>query len=101
MFSDRLTLIRLNRGLTQSELAHRLQIHENNIWRYEKGDVQPKADVLLLLAKELNVSADYLLGLTDYPGQYVEGELTPTEREAIAAWRRGDKVQAIKAIVGG
>lgn len=100
MFSDRLTLIRLNRGLTQSELAERSNIHENNIGRYERGEVQPKADTIIELARALNVSTDYLLGVTDYPGQYIEGELTPHEREAIAAWRRGDKVEAIKAIVG-
>lgn len=101
MFSKRLLLIRVQRGLSQVELAERAGIGENAVWRYESGETEPKGEVIARLAKELDVSTDYLLGLTEYPGQYVEGPLSAAEREAIAAWRRGDKYEAIEVIVKG
>lgn len=101
MFAQRLTTTRELRGITQGDLANRVGISENQIWRYENADVQPKAEVIARLARELDVSTDYLLGLNEFPSQYIEGPLSPAEYEAIAAWRRGDKYEAIKAIVGG
>lgn len=101
MFGERLLLMRVQRGLSQVELGERIGLGENAIWRYETGKTEPKGEIIARIARELDVSTDYLLGMTDYPGQYIVGELTPREREAIAAWRRGDKFEAIKAITGG
>jgi transcriptional regulator with XRE-family HTH domain len=102
MFATRLTYARsvLN-GFTQAELALKVGISELQIWRYENENVQAKTETLRQLATALNVSSDFLLGLTDYPGPQIEGELTSEEKTVVEAMRHGDKLGAVKAIVGG
>lgn len=53
---------RVELGLSQEELANRLNISRTSLIRYEKGENIP-SDVLKLLSKELNVSTDYLLDI--------------------------------------
>lgn len=99
MRGDRLARLREDRGISQVELALELGIGQQQIWRYENGKTEPDGEMVARIAIYLNVSTDYLLGITDYPHPYIEGELTPKEREAVAAWRRGERFEAIKVIV--
>jgi hypothetical protein len=50
----------------------------------------------------LNVSTDYLLGLTEDPTPYeiAINTLNAKERAAISAWRAGNPMKAVKVIVG-
>ncbi|MBN1952728.1 MAG: helix-turn-helix transcriptional regulator [Bacteroidales bacterium] len=48
-------------GLTQQELARRINISHPQIVRYENKGVQPPADVLSRLADVFGVSIDYLV----------------------------------------
>lgn len=69
MFSERLKQLRMQRQLSQNELAKRSGIHLNMIQRYEDGKSNPTADSLYKLCRELQVSSDYLIGLTDQPNE--------------------------------
>ncbi|MDE6276167.1 MAG: helix-turn-helix domain-containing protein [Clostridia bacterium] len=64
-FKDRLTELLHDNGLTQSELAKMVFVSQSAISRYCTGENIPSIDVLLLICKILDVSADYLLGFTD------------------------------------
>jgi transcriptional regulator with XRE-family HTH domain len=57
----RMQELRKQYGLTQQELAKRINISHPQIVRYETKDVQPPADVLGKLADVLGVSLDYLV----------------------------------------
>lgn len=63
---ERLRHIRRSQGLTQKQLQHKSGVPHNTISRIETGEA---ADIttrtLIALALALNVSTDYLLGLTD------------------------------------
>ena len=88
---DRLRNIRDQHGLTQDELAYRLSIGQSQLARYENGRAEPTPEVIVRLASELDVSADYLLGLSDAPtGQLDENDLSDTERRLLAAYWRGN-----------
>ena len=64
--SERVTLIRKQKGLTQNELAEKVDISKAQMSRYINKGVQPPANVLAKMADELGVSMDYLLnGDTD------------------------------------
>ena len=52
-------------GLTQKELAEKLNIDPANITNWKKGINLPSLEVFFELCKLLDVSADYLLGLTE------------------------------------
>ena len=54
-------------GLSQKDVADRLGILPQAYSRYETGKFYPKVNDLLKLTATYNVSADYLLGLSDNP----------------------------------
>lgn len=60
-FPDRLAELRRARGLTQVQLASRIEIHPSQLHRYEAGSSQPSLDVVRRLCRALSVSADALL----------------------------------------
>ncbi|WP_226382789.1 helix-turn-helix domain-containing protein [Burkholderia mayonis] len=60
-FSDRLAMLRKQRGLTQQQLADRTNVHLVQVNRYEAGASRPAVDVVKRLAVALSVSADALL----------------------------------------
>lgn len=50
---------------TQKEIAEQCGIHPSCLTQYKKGESEPTLKTLFDLCKALNVSADYLLGLSD------------------------------------
>ena len=100
MLKDRLKSTRIARGHTQEELASRAHVGTRQIWRYENGETMPDADVLASIARVLEVSMDFLVGLSDDPMPDLHQEdLSEREKRAIVAWRQGDIKEAIKEIV--
>lgn len=64
-FKDRLKEIRLNKKLTQKDIANYFQTSPQSYAQWEKGLRKPSAENLQKLAVFFNVSTDYLLGKTD------------------------------------
>ena len=65
MFSERLKRLRMEKGITQKELADRLHISRATIAGYESLGKEPDGEKLCALADFFGVSVDYLLGVTD------------------------------------
>lgn len=65
LFNERLKDIRTKKELTQEEFAKLLNISPSSISLYESGSREPSLTTLINIAKILNVSTDYLLGLSD------------------------------------
>ncbi len=65
MFSERLKRLRMEKGITQKELADRLHISRSTIAGYESLGKEPDGEKLCALADFFGVSVDYLLGVTD------------------------------------
>ena len=59
-FADNLKYIRKKQDITQEKLAEILFVSRQAISKWESGFSYPETEKLLLLAKELNVSLDYL-----------------------------------------
>src|SRR5579859_7122126 len=97
---ERLKLLRISRGYTHQKLAERVDLGMKQIWRYETGENDASGDVLARFAREFNVSTDYLVGLTDDPSPCIsQSDLQPKELQVISAWRRGDKMFALRTII--
>jgi len=99
MFKDRIRNARLLRGYTQEEFAEVLGMSKNQVSRYERGSNDPTGESLIKIAQALDVSVDYLLGLSDVFDPYQGAGLSDKEKKAISAWRYGDKVDAVRTIV--
>lgn len=61
----RLKEIREDLDLKQKTIADYLHIRQNTYSQYENGQRQIPIDMLIMLADFYDVSADYILGITD------------------------------------
>lgn len=64
-FTTRLKKSINERGLTQRMLATLIGTTEQSVSRWARGNRIPDVDALYKMCKALDVSADYLLGLSD------------------------------------
>ena len=67
MFSKRLKQTRKEAGFTQVDIANLLDVDRSTVAHYEseKYPSSPSTDILAKLSRILNVSTDYLLGITN------------------------------------
>lgn len=68
-FGDRLKYLRQRKNLKQSELGELLGLSGSAVGSWEREVRQPDLETVGRLARELDVSTDYLLGLTDEVSQ--------------------------------
>ena len=69
MLGARIAALRKEAGLSQAELAQRLQISASAMGMYEQGRREPSAQMLVGLARTLGVTTDYLLTGIPAPDQ--------------------------------
>lgn len=67
MFNERLKTLRIQRKMTQSELAKKIYISQPAYSKYEVGTASPNPETLSKIADALDVSVDYLLGSDSQP----------------------------------
>ena len=68
MFGENLKTLRRNKGITQEELAARLNVVRQTISKWEKGQSVPDAEMLVKLAEIFEVPVSQLLGARIEPG---------------------------------
>ena len=61
MLGERIAALRRGRGLSQAELARNLGISASTMGMYEQGRREPSVQTVVALARELEVSTDFLL----------------------------------------
>ncbi|CAN5274606.1 hypothetical protein BH10PSE19_BH10PSE19_09700 [soil metagenome] len=65
---ERLAQLRKERGITQKDMAKQLDVTQSMVSDYENGVFRIHGDLIIRLAKVLNISADELLGLDKTEG---------------------------------
>ena len=89
LFPQRLRAVREQLNISQHELARLCGLSMNQISRYELGVREPTSISLVKIARTLNVSMDYLVGLTnDQNGLLAAQELSAHEREILDTFRK-------------
>ena len=66
MYGERLKELRETYHLSQAQLALDLGTNQQSISRYEKELIEPNIAMIVKICHYFQVSADYLLGRTDY-----------------------------------
>lgn len=64
-FSKRLRELRVEKNLSQSELAKLIGVTQSGIAKWETGVREPSIDVLISLSKFFGYSLDYIVGIED------------------------------------
>ncbi len=67
---ERIRNMRIDKGLTQQQVAEFLNIKQNTYSQYEIGVLNYPVDAVVRLARFYGVSTDYLLELTDVKEPY-------------------------------
>ena len=71
-FGRKLNILRVGQKMSQTTLANLLGINQSTIAYYEKGKLTPGADVIVKVANQFGVSADYLLGRSEKSTEYTK-----------------------------
>lgn len=64
-FAERLTEELKVKEISQNKFAKVIQVNQQTVNRWCNGDREPNFDMLVTICKELDISADYLLGIED------------------------------------
>ena len=105
MFQDNLKTLRKRKGITQEELATRLNVVRQTVSKWEKGLSVPDSELLIKLAEILEVPVSRLLGskieTAEQPDALAE-QLSRINEQLAIKNRRAKRVRkAIAFIVGG
>lgn len=60
-FENNLRKLRLNKSITQTELAQKLHLSRTAISNYENGKVQPSLDTLIKISEIFEITIDELI----------------------------------------
>lgn len=61
MLGERIAALRHSAGMSQADLARRLQVSPSAVGMYEQGRREPSADTLVALSEIFGTTTDYLL----------------------------------------
>ena len=64
-FKDRLKELRIQKGLSQMQLAVATNISQSAIAKWELGKTEPTASAIITLAKFFGESTDFILGISN------------------------------------
>ena len=66
VMAERLKELRQEKGVSQETVAKAVHVMQHTISQYETGAREPSNEILVALCDFYDVSADYLLGRTDF-----------------------------------
>lgn len=86
---ERLKYLRTESGLTQTQLAKKLNIGQTTIAAYENGTHEPQLYSLIAYASFFGCSLDYIAGRTEDAGMFCAETYAPPkdEQKLLAAYR--------------
>lgn len=84
-FAERLKVLRLEKGINQTQLGKQLGYGYTAIANYENGRNEPSFDTLIKLSNYFGVTVDYLLGNDSGSSRRVE--ISTSEQELIKCYR--------------
>lgn len=94
---DRIRALRTNSGMTQVELAYKLNISNSTLSQYESGARTPSDDMKLKIAALFQVSTDYLLSGTS--ASTVSTKSKGVRIPVLGEVRAGYPVEAVENII--
>ncbi len=104
--ANRIAEARKDRGISQQQMAKKLGVTQPIISRYERGELRIHAELLVKIAKLLNIASDELLGLQapKNDGKKNDELDTPSKRrmwkkfQQVAKWPEKDQRAVIRLI---
>lgn len=90
--AERLIFLMENMDMKQTELADKIGISKQSLYKYLHCKCEPRAEIIARMAKALNTSADFIIGLTSNPAPAANDDISEQsaykELELIKKFRR-------------
>lgn len=86
--------LRIDKGLSQQQLAEIIGVSQQSINKYENHNVEPNIETLSLLAEFFDTSVDFIIGRTEIKRKIQEVELyalSEDEKKIIDIFRQLEK----------
>lgn len=99
-FGKRLSDLLSQRNLSQKDLATRANTTEATVSRYLHLERSPQVDIVISIAKALNVTTDYLLGITDNPTVCGDNSSEASELLRCYSCSTDDEKRIVWAVLG-
>lgn len=103
----RIKALREDKGYSQCAFARLLSVTPGTLCKYETDRIQVPIDVVVKISDLLDVSTDYILGLTEFLHKYsvveqyyVDGVKTETLLKDIFALNSGNRITLSKVMIG-
>ena len=87
--------LRIDKGLSQQQLAEIIGVSQQSINKYENHNVEPNIETLSLMADFFDTSVDFLIGRTEIKRKIQKVEvyaLSEEEKRIIDIYRQLDKL---------
>ena len=104
MLQENIKIIRKDRGLTQEELAIRVNVVRQTVSKWEKGLSVPDSDMLQKIADVLEVSVSQLLGREEELGKdrnEVAEQLSRINEQLAIKNRRAKRIWTVVGVILG
>jgi transcriptional regulator with XRE-family HTH domain len=97
LIGERIKGRRITLSIAQKELATQVGVSASAINQFEKGEKVPSASTLIKLAEALDVSSDYLLGVSDKDEIFLDKRVKQAFNDFITLNKR-DRMQIMSNI---
>jgi transcriptional regulator with XRE-family HTH domain len=97
LIGERIRGRRIALKLSQKDLSSQVEVSPPAINQFEKGEKAPSTATLIKLAEALDVSSDYLLGVSDRQDVFLDNRVREVFNEFITLNRR-DRMQIMSNI---
>lgn len=92
---DKIKQLRIEKNLSQKELAKTIGLSEKTISHYESGYSEPSLEIIIKLVDYFGISTDYLIGTESEDGQiettHFGNEISEDEQELLDKIRKLNK----------
>ena len=80
-FSEKLLTLRKAKGMTQEQLAEKLDVSRQSISKWESGQAVPELEKIVALSAIFDVTTDYLLKLSEIDDLSVKTEMLEKQQQ--------------------
>lgn len=82
-FSEKILSLRKSRGLTQEQLAEKLNVSRQSVSKWESGQAIPELETIVALCRVFDITTDYLLKPSEMDELSIKTEMLEKQQQLL------------------
>lgn len=82
-FSEKILSLRKSRGLTQEQLAEKLNVSRQSVSKWESGQAIPELETIVTLCRVFDITTDYLLKPSEMDELSIKTEMLEKQQQQL------------------